>query len=487
MAFRVRLTVLWVLSWLIPVGVQSTLSLKLGSSGVFESASFAFWMVVIAATTCVLVAAALIRRAFKTNTAELGFLGLFYMAVSVLPLVHGITTPGVIYGENSATMASSMWAIPTAIIVASPMFGNRHGALMARWRVWVIVALGFLGGLSALFLTRPDAIPAFTPRSIPAIGVAALSIAGCIVLSHRHFQLAQIAHKTSPLAVSAGYGLVAASAAMWLGSIPYSIGFWAAHAFDIVGVLTGLVAATVVYQKSESVRTVLAPIVAIEPIAALEVGLEPVVHHFVADLQAKDPTTRDHVVRTAELTISVAQELGMNPTVTRRVGLAGLLHDVGKLEIPYEILTKPDRLTESEYEVIKGHSAAGEAMVAKTSTIADIGPAIRSHHERVDGTGYPDGLRGDEVCLEARIVSVCDAYDAMVNTRQYRQGMERAKAVAILREHSGSQWDSQVVAALIRVVADWPIGQRKLLVANETPIGCDCFPAEADGLMSSQR
>ncbi len=487
MGFRLRLGALWILSWSVPLGAQATLALRYESAGVLESPALLFWLVVFAATACVILAMALLRRAFATNTAELGFLGLFYMSVSVLPLVHGITTPGILYDENTATMAAALWAIPVGLVVASPMFGGRRTTVFRRWKIWVGGSLAFIGATAAILLTEPEMIPSFAPGSYAGVLVAAVSISGCIGLSYRHYRLAQIAKSSAPLAVSMGYGLVGASAAMWLGSAPFSIGFWAAHLFDIAGVLSGLAAAIVVYRRSESTRRVLAPIIAVEPVAALEVGLEPIVHEFIGQLQAKDPITRDHVVRTSELAIAVAEELGMNSESMRRAGLAGLLHDIGKLEIPDAILTKPDRLTAQEYEVIKGHASAGADMVAKTLTISDIAAAIRSHHERVDGTGYPDQLRGDQVCLEARIVSVCDSFDAMVNTRQYRQGMGRSKAIAILREHSGSQWDEQVVEALIRVVQTQPEAAKGRLLANELPIGCDCLPAEADAALSTSR
>ena len=135
------------------------------------------------------------------------------------------------------------------------------------------------------------------------------------------------------------------------------------------------------------------------------------------------------------------------------LGLGALLHDIGKLHIDDAILHKPGRLEPSEYEAMKRHTVTGEALVRESVVLSDIGPIVRGHHERIDGKGYPDGLVADEIPLAARIVSVCDAYDAMANTRQYRTGMGNDRAVAILQEHAGSQWDAAVVEALIQSLA----------------------------------
>ena len=144
--------------------------------------------------------------------------------------------------------------------------------------------------------------------------------------------------------------------------------------------------------------------------------------------------------------------LGWHPTDVHRLGLAALLHDVGKLSIPDSILQKPSRLTAQEYEVIKSHAAAGSELLATSPALRSIAAIVRSHHERLDGAGYPDGLAGAAVPLLARAVSVCDGYDAMAFSRQYRDGMGHERALAVLREHSGTQWDAALVEALAETI-----------------------------------
>ncbi len=332
-----------------------------------------------------------------------------------------------------------------------------------------------------------DLLPAPTPREPFTIAVAAVSFLGCVLLSRRHLRMARIAGRPGPLVVSLGCGLVGSSAFVWLSTAPFSTGFWSAHAFDIVGVFSATVGAVVVYRRTGRVHDVLAPVLVTDPLSALEIGLDPIVHRFVANLETKDRITRDHVIRTAELAVLVGEELRLEPTALRRLGLTALLHDVGKLDVPDEILNKPGRLTDAEFEIIRRHTLHGERLVRTSPALDDIAEGVRGHHERIDGGGYPDGLAGNAIPRDARIVAVCDAFDAMANTRQYRHGMGRDKAIAVLTEHAGSQWDPEAVAALVTVVGRDPNAGRTGSALHNVGVslgegaagprvGCDCLP-----------
>ena len=482
-----KLSKVWAAIWIVPMALQLLVLRGLGARGAFESPSALFWIVTIAASLCVVPASLLIVQAARTRAIELSFVGLFYLAVSVLPLVHGLTTPGVLVGENSTTMASVLWSIPVGVIFGSPMLLplRWQRRLVPRfWKHWTLGCIVLLVAFAAALLIDQNMLTLHEPGSPFAVLVATLSILGCVALSVRGLQLARIAQSPGPLAPVVGYAFVAASAAVWFGTSMFSIGFWAAHGLDIGGVFVGTIGALVMLRKTESMQHLLAPALASDPLAALEVGLEPIVHRYIADLAAKDQITRDHVVRTCELAVLVAEELGFDGSALRQIGLVGLLHDVGKLEIPDEVLNKPGKLTDEEFDIIKSHPIAGERLVLESPVLRHLALGIRGHHERLDGNGYPDGKADREIPLEARIVSACDAYDAMANTRQYRKGMGREKAISILREHAGSQWDPAVVAALVAVTArhevvveDSPLATvGEQVESSPRSIGCDCLP-----------
>jgi HD-GYP domain-containing protein (c-di-GMP phosphodiesterase class II) len=170
-------------------------------------------------------------------------------------------------------------------------------------------------------------------------------------------------------------------------------------------------------------------------------------------IDAVDHYTAVHTHQVVELSISVSRQMGLDQTCLRDVEFSALLHDVGKIRVPIEIINKPGKLTDDEWAMIKRHTIEGESMLKQMGgTLADIGRFVRSSHERFDGRGYPDGLIGDEIPIESRIVSVCDAYNAMTTDRPYRPGRTAPEAVAELRRCAGTQFDSLVVASLERVL-----------------------------------
>ncbi len=487
-----RYMALWVALCIAPLLLQTVLlsDMFTPDSRAFESPMTLFLLVVIAASLCVITSTFVLLRAIVTSTPELAPVGLFFFGVSILPLAHGILTPGVWYTDNPATMATALWAIPVGLIFAAPNLlptPLRRRFLPHHWRNWIALGVVIMTGIFVASIAIPHRSPTFLPGGTLEKVVAVISIVGTLALSYRQVRLAQIARSLGPLAIAVGYAFVASSAVLWFGTTPYSVGFWSAHLLDICGVLAGTIGILVVYRKADDVSSALSPILTSDPLAALELGLEPVVHEYVADLEAKDPITRDHVVRTAELALQVGQELGFDGDELRHISLVGLLHDVGKLDVPDEILNKPGRLTDDDFEIIKRHPITGSARTFESPILAPLTPGIRGHHERIDGCGYPDGLAGDDIPVSSRIVAVCDAYDAMASTRQYRQGMGHEKAIAILREHSGSQWDASVVEALVRVLhhrhADTSapaldrVGRDPKVVSDQR-VGCDCLPRE---------
>ncbi len=281
--------------------------------------------------------------------------------------------------------------------------------------------------------------------------------------------------------------MIGASSLVWIGRAPFTTGFWLAHAFDIFGVLATTIGACVAYRRGTVMRDIIRPLTIHEPLSAFEIGLDPLVHRYVGLLEAKDPITRDHVVRTAELALRVGERLHLSAPELRTLALAALLHDVGKLEIPDAILKKPGRPDDAEFAIMRGHTVAGERIVLESSVLACIAPIVRGHHEHVDGRGYPDQIRGDAVPLAARIVSACDAFDAMANHRQYRDGMGSDKACAILREHAGAQWDERVVNALVSIVSIRPPTSRSpvLDAVGRTDPFCGCGDALPEALATN--
>lgn len=166
-------------------------------------------------------------------------------------------------------------------------------------------------------------------------------------------------------------------------------------------------------------------------------------------VEARDPYTGGHLWRVSRYARLLAESAGFSDADAARISLGGFLHDLGKVGVPDAILRKPDRLTDDEYAVIKTHPDIGLRMLSGHPLAQLVSDAVLLHHERPDGQGYPRGLAGDAIPDMARIVGICDAFDAMTSQRPYRPGMQRDKAIAIIREFRGTQFDTHFAGAFV--------------------------------------
>lgn len=187
-------------------------------------------------------------------------------------------------------------------------------------------------------------------------------------------------------------------------------------------------------------------------VSELEGTFLKVVADWGQSIESTDRYTYGHCGRVADYGIQVARALGLSEDEQTTLRLGAYLHDVGKVKVPHEVLNKPGRLTEEEFEVVKQHPVWGLELLAAVEFPWDIKPIIRWHHERYDGTGYPDRLKGDEIPLNAQIICIVDVYDALTTTRSYRAAMPREEALPIM-EKSRHWWRDDVYQAFMRSVA----------------------------------
>jgi len=174
---------------------------------------------------------------------------------------------------------------------------------------------------------------------------------------------------------------------------------------------------------------------------------------LAAAIDARDNYTHDHSEQVVWLALRTAKLLELPASEVERVRDGAMLHDVGKVAIPNEILYKPGALDGAEWAIMREHPVIGERILRRTPELATIAPLVRHEHERWDGAGYPDGLAGPAIPIGSRIILACDAYNAMITARPYRKPMSGGEAVAELERNAGSQFDPQVVAALLGVLA----------------------------------
>lgn len=191
----------------------------------------------------------------------------------------------------------------------------------------------------------------------------------------------------------------------------------------------------------------------------------------LARLKTADDYTYMHSVAVCALMVSLARQLGLDENEMREAGMAGLLHDLGKALMPMEVLNKPGKLTDDEFRIIKSHPVEGHRLLVEGKTYSDIVLDVcLHHHEKIDGSGYPDRLGGNSISLFAKMGAVCDVYDAITSNRPYKAGWDPAESIRKMAEWSKGHFDEQVFQAFIKSIGIYPVGSLVMLSSSRLAV-----------------
>ncbi|MBQ4218675.1 MAG: HD-GYP domain-containing protein, partial [Butyrivibrio sp.] len=188
---------------------------------------------------------------------------------------------------------------------------------------------------------------------------------------------------------------------------------------------------------------------------------------FISFIDAKDPYTRGHSRRVAMYAAEISKRMHLTESEIQNVYYAGLLHDAGKISVPDAILNKPGKLTNEERQLVQNHTVAGGNMLKQLSSLKGVRETALYHHERFDGKGYPEGLKGSEIPLYARIVGVADSYDAMSSNRVYRRHLSKDEIIEEMQKGSGSQFDPEIVPYMVDMINDGYVNVVKMETAED--------------------
>jgi putative nucleotidyltransferase with HDIG domain len=393
------------------------------------------------------------------------FLALGFMAMAGFFVVHGLATPGVILPEGSDEYSSASvlgasaflsLAAPSALFALS--YTRVSSVLERRLPFWpgggitVVLLVGLV--LFGVLSFSQSEVVAQIPLGRPPLSyaLAAVSVALLLFAAWGQAESFLAFRMPSQGRLSLAFVLLAEAQVAVVVAPPWTPAWWSYHLLMFSGVVLALRAIYVERVRGRSLRDVLEGVLNLEVVAGLELERVEVLASLAAAIEAKDRDTHGHTVRVAETAVAIGRELGLPNPDLRLIAHAGLLHDIGKLEIPDEILTKPGPLNTQEWEVIKRHPALGLDILDRIGGMRREGGIILAHHERMDGSGYPRGLLGTQIPVEARIIAVADTYDVLVSNRPYREAMPGEKALQILREESGSHLDPAITAALFRIL-----------------------------------
>jgi HD-GYP domain-containing protein (c-di-GMP phosphodiesterase class II) len=323
--------------------------------------------------------------------------------------------------------------------------------LLLVLQVLLLAAITTLGVIGVLVPSIVPSVP--EPASPAAILVLVIGLALFVFLAVRAVNTFLLTRRRADLVVVVGLALLGSALVASLLLSFHELGWWLGHGFELLGIVLVGVTVAVDLRRGSPSRSLAGGPEAGELVAAEEVFLGARVRALTLRLAEKDEYTEEHTRRVARRAVQVGEELGLAPSRLRVLATGGLLHDIGKLSIPDAILKKPGALEEDEFEVIKLHPELGHRLLGELGGFADaVRRLVLDHHERLDGSGYPNGRSGIELDLETRILAVCDVYDALISVRVYRDAWTHERAVGLLREQAGSQFDAACVHALERVL-----------------------------------
>lgn len=388
--------------------------------------------------------------------AQVFFLSLAFISIAAVFSVHGLTTPRVLVpGPNpvigfSARLSVFLGAV--FFMLSTIPWRGKLRAYLQRWQGkltlgWAALLLGYgLAGLLAPHLIAPFSF--FT--SIPwSFGLGSLTIVLYVAAAWYYWQTFVLARLPLQLALTTATVLLAESQVAMFAPT-WHLSWWSYHGFMLAGFLIAVLTLLSEYFRGRGVISIMRDLFVLEGIVELELEHQETIAALAAATEAKDPYTHGHTVRVAQHAVQIGKVMNLPSDRLRVLARAGLLHDVGKLGIRDAVLLKPDKLTDEEFRHIQEHPKMGHDILRRAGSLEVEISVITAHHERMDGTGYPLGLKAVDIPLEARILAVADVFDALTSKRPYRNPMSEEEALEVIQNESGTHFDPACADAFVR-------------------------------------
>jgi HD-GYP domain-containing protein (c-di-GMP phosphodiesterase class II) len=416
---------------------------------------FHFYIVGFTALGAAIACAVIMASARTLSQTRLLFLGLAFLSIAGVFSVHGLATPGYLVDEYYKSVSVSSWlsaalggTFAAISVVGLPHRVERHIERSGR-AIFAAAAVAVFAyiGLSIAADSWLDWVPIDNRNLQLALGFA--SIALTAFAAWRFYQAYQFARLPSQIAMVITLILLMEVQVILIWGRLWHLSWWMYHGlyFVAIGVLFAGWAMEV--RRAGTLRAIADALSMRDALAQLNRGLESPIVELVDAVEAKDKDTFGHVRRVSSLALGIGRRLGLPPSELRNVVLAAEMHDVGKISVPDSILAKPGPLTESEFSVVRQHTKRGHEIALQVPALRRIARAVRHHHERLDGSGYPDHLKGNDIPLLSRIIAVADTYDAITSKRPYRNGRGHDEAIAEIIRLRGIHFDPRCVDAFV--------------------------------------
>lgn len=394
----------------------------------------------------------------RQRNLQVVYVSLAFISLAAFFSVHGLATPGFILPDPHAVVGiaaqlsiitMSFWLMISALPTErgfGAWLAKRAKYLLPLWTPAIVI-------IGALALNNPR-IAEFIPVNQKPLQyfVGGLTVLMASWAGYRYWRSYRYSKFPFQLAIAYVGGWITISQIIIVTSQLFYLSWWIYHFLLLFSVILTMVGLYIQYRRGDSVVRSIVGLFSSDPSERLAAGISPSVRQLILSVEKRDPYTGGHSNRVAQGAFDLGAALKLSPEDLRVLAQGGIVHDVGKLEVPDEVLNKPGPLNAEERKAIENHTVAGYELCARLGFMPPELAVIRSHHERLDGKGYPDGLTADQIPQLVRILSVVDVWDALTSARAYRPAWPEEEALKYLMENRGSQFDGELVDAWVRVV-----------------------------------
>lgn len=446
---------------MLPLGAYLYLKLHAHMAPAIAAPAGHFQAVSAAAILGAVLAVAVGVAGIRLRNMQVTFLAMAFTSLALVFALHGLATPGFLMPmTNVPSMAAPLSVLLTAFwLWLSALPGDLPVvARLAGWQRWLVpVWAGLLVLLVAALMHSPGLVNFLPIQSSPLKWVTLAVTVGLNLAAARHYWRAyRYSHFPLQFAILCSIGWLAGAQVIIVTSQLWHASWWIYHFLLLAAMVLMLSGLARQYATGTSIGTAVRSLLSVDPVERIEAGIAPSIRALVIATELRDRYTAGHSYRVAIWALRLGEALGLPPEQLRALAQGGIIHDVGKIEVPDQVLNKPGRLTPDEREIIEKHPVAGFDMCKRLGFLPDELAIIRHHHERWDGTGYPDRLMGEQIPLLARVLAIADVYDALTSTRSYRAAWSHDRAMALILEESGKAFDPACVAAWVRLMAEEP-------------------------------
>ncbi|HBY97494.1 MAG TPA: phosphohydrolase [Chloroflexi bacterium] len=400
----------------------------------------------------------------RLRNIQVIFLSLAFTSQALVFALHGLSTPGFLLpltrvpavAAQLSVLLTAFWLLMSVVPSDHPVVVSLSHVQQLLVPVWASVLL--LLGIAAM--ARPDLV-GLIPVDAPPLRtfVALLTVAILLAAGVRYWQSHRYSQFPLQLAIVYSAGWLAVVQIILLTGQVWHVSWWLYH-FLLLAAMILLVAGLLSqYGTGASLGTAVRGLFTSDPKERLEAGISPSVRALVVATEAHDSYTAGHSFRVALAAVSLGEAMGVSPEQLRALAQGGIVHDVGKIEVPDAVLNKPASLAPEERILVEKHPLTGYEMCKHLGFMKDELDVIRSHHEKWDGTGYPDGLKSEAIPLLARILAIADVYDALTSDRSYRRRWSHEEARRYIQRQAGSHFDPRCVEFWAHLTEEGPLVQ----------------------------